>query len=88
MVDTLRLGPGDTLVCFTDGVTERRDSSTSGRMLGEEGVRAVLAGAQDLDAAGVARRLGRAVADFAASPARDDVAVLALRAVRPRRPAG
>ena len=85
VVDTLRLGPGDTLVCFTDGVTERRDN---GRMLGEEGVRAVLAGAQDLDAAGVVRRLGRAVADFAATPARDDVAVLALRAVRPRRPAG
>jgi serine phosphatase RsbU (regulator of sigma subunit) len=85
VVDTLRLGPGDTLVCFTDGVTERRDN---GRMLGEEGVRAVLAGAQDLDAAGVVRRLGRAVADFATTPARDDVAVLALREVRPRRPAG
>lgn len=87
-VDVLRIEPGDTLVCFTDGVTERRDGSTSGRMLGEEGVRAVLAGSQDLDAAGVARRLGRAVADFAATPARDDVAVLALRAVRPRRPEG
>jgi len=87
-VDVLRIEPGDTLVCFTDGVTERRDGSTSGRMLGEEGVRAVLAGSQDLDAAGVARRLGRAVADFASTPARDDVAVLALRAVRPRRPEG
>jgi len=51
-------------------------------------VRALLAGSQDLDAAGVARRLGRAVADFASTPARDDVAVLALRAVRPRRPEG
>jgi serine phosphatase RsbU (regulator of sigma subunit)/anti-sigma regulatory factor (Ser/Thr protein kinase) len=85
VVDTLRLGPGDTLVCFTDGVTERRDD---GRMLGEDGVRAVLAGAHGLDAAGVARRLGRAVADFAATPARDDVAILAVRAVRPRRPGG
>jgi serine phosphatase RsbU (regulator of sigma subunit)/anti-sigma regulatory factor (Ser/Thr protein kinase) len=88
VVDSLRLGPGDTLVCFTDGVTERRDSSTSGRMLGEDGVLAVLAGAQDLDATGVARRLGRAVARFAATAAHDDVAVLALRAVRPRPPAG
>ncbi|HTE71629.1 MAG TPA: SpoIIE family protein phosphatase [Actinomycetes bacterium] len=88
VVDTLRLGPGDTLVCFTDGVTERRDSSTTGRMLGEDGVLAVLAGASDLDATGVARRLGRAVADFAATAARDDVAVLALRAVRPRPRAG
>jgi predicted N-acetyltransferase YhbS len=51
-------------------------------------VLAVLAGAQDLDATGVARRLGRAVADFAATAAHDDVAVLALRAVRPRPPAG
>jgi serine phosphatase RsbU (regulator of sigma subunit)/anti-sigma regulatory factor (Ser/Thr protein kinase) len=85
LVDTLRLEPGDTLVCFTDGVTERRND---GRMLGEDGVRAALAGAQDLDAGGLVRRLGRAVADFASSPARDDVAVLALRAVRPRRPVG
>jgi serine phosphatase RsbU (regulator of sigma subunit)/PAS domain-containing protein len=85
VVDTLRVEAGDTLVCFTDGVTERRDD---GRMLGEDGVRAVLAGARGLDAAGVARRLGAAVADFAATPARDDVAVLALRAVRPRAPAG
>ena len=49
VVDDITLAPGDALVCFTDGVTERRDD---GRMLGEEGVLAALSGATGLDAAG------------------------------------
>jgi serine phosphatase RsbU (regulator of sigma subunit) len=80
VVDEITLAPGDALVCFTDGVTERRDDS---RMLGEEGVLAALSGAGRLDAAGLARRLDQAVSTFTTAPARDDVAILVIRP-RPR----
>jgi serine phosphatase RsbU (regulator of sigma subunit) len=52
-VSTVDLRPGDALVCFTDGVTERRQG---GRMLGEEGVAAVLESAAGAPAAALARR--------------------------------
>ena len=89
VVDDITLAPGDALVCFTDGVTERRDD---GRMLGEEGVLAALAGASGLDASRLARRLEQAVSGFTTLPARDDVAILVVRpelpGVRPRPRAG
>lgn len=76
-VSTLHLAPGEALVCFTDGVTERRSGT---RMLGEDGVLSTLHGASGLTAPSLARRLGAVVRDFAPEPARDDVAVLVLRA--------
>ncbi|HEX7187059.1 MAG TPA: SpoIIE family protein phosphatase [Actinomycetes bacterium] len=89
-VESLRLAPGESLVCFTDGVTERREGRA---MLGEEGVVSALTGAASLPAGHLARRLEAAVSAFTPAPARDDVAILVLRAnpvgepVRPRRPA-
>jgi serine phosphatase RsbU (regulator of sigma subunit) len=77
VVFEVQLVPGELLVCFTDGVTERRDGT---RMLGEDGVRAALDGAAGLPAAAVARRLQTAVASFAPEPPRDDLAILVLRA--------
>ncbi len=44
-VESLRLAPGESLVCFTDGVTERREGRA---MLGEEGVVSALTGAASL----------------------------------------
>jgi len=90
-VESLRLAPGESLVCFTDGVTERREGT---RMLGEDGVVTVLTGAAAMSAGRLARRLETAVSAFTQAPARDDVAILVLRAdpagepVRPRPPAG
>lgn len=86
-VTTIRLAPGESLVCFTDGVTERRSGPS---MLGEDGVERAVLGCQDLPAPALARRLGTAVRTFASEPARDDVAILVLRAepVRPPRPPG
>jgi serine phosphatase RsbU (regulator of sigma subunit)/anti-sigma regulatory factor (Ser/Thr protein kinase) len=77
-VETLRIAPGESLVCFTDGVTERRSGT---RMLGEEGVLETLAGGTGLSATALARRLGAAVSEFAVEAARDDVAILVLRAM-------
>lgn len=72
------LESGDTLLCVTDGVTERR----SGRLLldDDDGLAAILAGCTGLNAQGVAERIRRAVHDFDPSPPSDDLALLVLRA--------
>lgn len=72
------LASGDTLLCVTDGVTERR----SGRLLldDDDGLTTILAGCTGLNAQGVAERIRRAVHDFDPSPPSDDLALLVLRA--------
>lgn len=70
------LPPGACLVLYTDGVTERRDGP---RMLGEDGLRRLLAGCAGLGAGAVAARIAETVAEFAGEPPRDDLAVLVLR---------
>lgn len=77
-VTEVLLTPGETLVCFTDGVTERREGD---RMLGEAGVLAALTDCAGMAAGEVARCLQDEVDGFTAAPPRDDMAILALRAV-------
>jgi serine phosphatase RsbU (regulator of sigma subunit) len=76
-LDVVRLAPGDTLVCVTDGVTERRSEHG---MFGEEGLVAVLRRCAGRSAAEIAAELHRTVLGFGREPARDDLAVLVLRA--------
>ncbi|WP_399020928.1 SpoIIE family protein phosphatase [Streptomyces sp. BHT-5-2] len=73
---TVTLDPGDVLLCVTDGVTERREGT---RMLGDDGLTDVLTTCTGLTAGAVAARVLRAVERFAAEPASDDMAILALR---------
>ncbi|WP_333486879.1 PP2C family protein-serine/threonine phosphatase, partial [Nonomuraea corallina] len=82
-VESFELAPGDVLLCVTDGVTERRD----GRRLldDDDGLAKLLSGCGGLNAAAVAERVRQAVASFSASPSRDDVALLVLRATPARR---
>ncbi len=75
-VNELTLAAGESLVCFTDGVLERRDGA---RMLGEDGVVQALRGCGDLPADAVAKRLHRTVVAFADEAPRDDMAVLVVR---------
>jgi serine phosphatase RsbU (regulator of sigma subunit) len=73
------LYPGDLLLGVTDGVTERRDET--GRLLDDgNGLAKVLSGCRDLSAWAVASRLRRAVNDFGADAASDDMAILVIRA--------
>ncbi|MFF3157061.1 SpoIIE family protein phosphatase [Streptomyces sp. NPDC057910] len=75
--ESLRLTPGDTLLCVTDGVTERRSGP---RMFDDaDGLATVLAGCTGLSAAAVAGRIKQAVHDFADTPPADDLALLVLR---------
>jgi PAS domain S-box-containing protein len=74
------LDPGDVLLCVTDGVTERREGT---RMLGDDGLADVLRTCTGLTAGAVAARVLRAVERFAAEPASDDMAILAMRVPEP-----
>ncbi|MEU5012537.1 SpoIIE family protein phosphatase [Streptomyces sp. NPDC021749] len=82
---TITLDPGDVLLCVTDGVTERREGS---RMLGDDGLTDVLTTCTGLTAGAVAARVLRAVERFAAEPASDDMAILAMRVPEPQPQAG
>jgi serine phosphatase RsbU (regulator of sigma subunit) len=77
---SVTLSPGDVLLCVTDGVTERREGT---RMLGDDGLADVLTTCTGLTAGAVASRVLRAVERFAAEPASDDMAILAMRVPEP-----
>ncbi|GAB2612508.1 hypothetical protein GCM10027168_51630 [Streptomyces capparidis] len=77
------LTPGETLLCVTDGVTERRDDD--GRQLDDgDGLRHLLASCAGLDADAVAERVRGTVHGFGTRPLKDDLAVLVLRAADPK----
>ena len=70
------LGPGDALVCFTDGVTEGRGSRG---MFGDERLTELVAACAGLDAPALVDRIVDAVVEFQGGRSQDDLAVLALR---------
>ena len=70
------IGKGESLVFFTDGVTERREGT---RMLGEDGLARVLGACASLPASAIARRIERAVIEWQPEPSRDDMAVVVVR---------
>jgi serine phosphatase RsbU (regulator of sigma subunit)/anti-sigma regulatory factor (Ser/Thr protein kinase) len=78
--DTIELGPGQVLLCVTDGVTERRDGN---RMLGDgRGLEQLLSSFNGLSAGAVAAGVQRSVREFGSMPSNDDVALIVLRAER------
>ncbi len=72
------LAPGDSLLCVTDGVTERR----SGPLMFDDGdgLAQALSGCAGLTAEGIADRIKHAVHAFAERPPDDDLALLVLQA--------
>ncbi|MCZ9336522.1 serine/threonine-protein phosphatase, partial [Streptomyces sp. TRM76130] len=66
------LRPGDTLLCVTDGVTERRDGCR--QFDDDEGLAVALAGCAGLDAERIAARVSRLVHEFGDGPPEDDLA--------------
>ena len=70
------LAPGDVMVLFTDGVTEARQGK---EQFGDERLHDLLAAHAGRSAAEIAAAIEDAVLGFQGGPARDDIAVLALR---------
>ena len=78
LLDTsLRLMPGETLVLYTDGVTEAR--SPDGDFFGEGRLRDLLGSCAGCDAETLAGRIKDTVLNFQEGYPRDDLAVLVLR---------
>ncbi|MDQ0990858.1 SpoIIE family protein phosphatase [Streptomyces sp. V3I7] len=76
--ETIELGHGASLLCVTDGVTERRSGS---RQFDDgDGLAQALAGCAGLDAELIAERIRRLVHEFGARPPEDDLALLVLQA--------
>lgn len=82
--NSFRLAPGETLLCVTDGVTERRSGN---RQLDDnDGLAKILRGCAGLGAKAVAERVRRVVHEFDTEPVADDLAILVLEALPLRQP--
>ncbi|MFS8197094.1 SpoIIE family protein phosphatase [Streptomyces sp. CWNU-52B] len=75
---TFELGPGDSILCVTDGVTERRDGHR--QFDDEDGLATALAGCAGLGAGLIAERIRRLVHEFGGRPPEDDLALLVIQA--------
>ncbi|MFF5012066.1 SpoIIE family protein phosphatase [Streptomyces sp. NPDC001165] len=76
--ETIELSPGDSLLCVTDGVTERRSGS---RQFDDgDGLARALSGCAGLSAELIADRIRRLVHDFGGGLPEDDLALLVLQA--------
>ncbi|MCB5906778.1 SpoIIE family protein phosphatase [Streptomyces pinistramenti] len=76
--ESFDLAPGETLLCVTDGVTERR--SGRNQFDDDDGLATALAACAGLDASAIAERIRRAVHGFSPTPPDDDLALLVLQA--------
>jgi sigma-B regulation protein RsbU (phosphoserine phosphatase) len=77
-VNRLRLGPGDAIVLYTDGVSEAQD--TAGAFFGVERIVATAVSLQHAPAPAITGGLLAAVRAFAGeAPQSDDITILTLR---------
>jgi serine phosphatase RsbU (regulator of sigma subunit) len=74
--EIVELHPGESLVLYTDGVSEAR---SEGGLFGEERLHELVRSCTGLDAAAIAERIESNVLDFRESGTSDDLAVLVLR---------
>jgi phosphoserine phosphatase RsbU/P len=72
------LRAGDSLVLFTDGITEARGQADRG-IYGEDRLRGVIAGLGDLPAARIADAIQQAALDYSGGASSDDTVILVLK---------
>ncbi|MFJ2947394.1 SpoIIE family protein phosphatase [Streptomyces sp. NPDC087226] len=76
--ETFEMYSGDTLLCVTDGVTERRSGS---RQFDDgDGLATALSGCAGMHAEPIAERITQLVHEFGGRPPADDLALLVLQA--------
>jgi Stage II sporulation protein E (SpoIIE) len=71
------LRAGDSLILFTDGVTEARHHASRG-LYGDDRLRDLIAGLHGMPAAGTADAIQQAVLEFGGGKASDDTVTLVL----------
>jgi serine phosphatase RsbU (regulator of sigma subunit) len=76
----LNLGPGDTLLAYSDGVTEARGGDTGQEMFGEDRLRAAVAESAGTTPDELVDRLLRLVGEWLGGRDHDDIALLAIGA--------
>ncbi|MFD6491665.1 SpoIIE family protein phosphatase [Streptomyces sp. NPDC060188] len=76
--ESFDLHPGDTLLCVTDGVTERREGTR--QFDDDDGLAQALTGCTGLNAELIAERIRALVHEFGSRPPEDDMALLVLQA--------
>lgn len=86
VAESFDLAEGETLLCVTDGVTERRRGNR--QLDDDDGLRILLGGCAGLGAHAVAEKVRRAVHEFDIAPIDDDLALLVLQAMPQTAPAG
>lgn len=81
---TVHLGPGESCLLYSDGVTQARNPRRGGLRFGTERLIAALAGCQPMPAPALAQRVEQVTGDWLAGGGHDDLAALVVRA-RPAR---
>jgi serine phosphatase RsbU (regulator of sigma subunit) len=84
--DVIEIGPGESLVLYTDGVSEAR--SRDAGLFGEERLIELLRGCAQQDAVDIAERIEQQVLEFQDQANGDDLAVLVMRVRERKRTAG
>jgi serine phosphatase RsbU (regulator of sigma subunit) len=74
--------PGQRILLYTDGVTERRDSTRN--QFGTENISRTLRACANATVAGTVRALQDAVLGFSSRPLRDDATILLIGTDRER----
>ncbi len=77
-IDESALGPGDTLLLYTDGITEAR-RRVDGAMFGDEGLHHIVARAGGGTAGEIVEAVRDEVLAYSSGTVRDDIAIVALR---------
>ncbi|MEU9186018.1 SpoIIE family protein phosphatase [Streptomyces sp. NPDC048484] len=78
LCETFELRPGDSILCVTDGATERRNGHR--QFDDDNGLAAALTECAGLSAELIAERIRRLVHEFGGKPPEDDLALLVLQA--------
>lgn len=76
----VELGPGETCLLYTDGVTEAKGGPLGDVLFGEERLRAALAECAGLPAEAVVERLQMLASDWVGTGPHDDIALVAITA--------
>ncbi len=84
--ETVELRPGESLILYTDGVSEARSQEDG--LFGEERLIDLLRGCADQDAVHIAETIEQSVLEFQDHGSSDDLAVLVMRVRQRRRRSG